>query len=508
MPGSSDKVIRAQVVIGNETVESPFVEVHNPARTHEVVGEMAVGTAALADRAVMAAHEAFVPWAALSPAERRGYLLRAADRIDEGLDERIELLTSEQGKVLWESRLDVGFASTIVRGFAELSERAAEETVVKDARGTTVLRRRPTGVTAAVVPWNYPVYLGCLAVGPALAAGNTVVVKPSEFAPLALTATLAMMASELPDGVLNIVPGEGAEAGAALARHPLVRKMMFTGGTETGKQVLRDAAGNLKNVSLELGGNDPAIVLESARLGDELIAELRRAVFTCSGQVCFDVKRIYVHESLYEQLVELFTAAADEICVGDGHDPRSVIGPLNNDRQFSKVSGLLERTRNSGATVTTVGTKLDPSTWSDGYFMLPSVVTGIGDEAELVATEQFGPIIPIVAFRDEAEAIAMANRTEYGLAASVWSEDVDHALAVGRQIESGTVFVNTHRAGASSAEMPFGGFKQSGIGRNSGFRSIEECMETQALAHRVDPSSFPGPSEWIPGKAATAPVRS
>jgi len=487
--------VRADVVAPIDGLVVAYGDVHDPARVSELVGQYALSTADVVDRVVTCAHAARTGWAALTAAERGEYLLRAADAVERDLGPRAELLTREQGKVLWESKLDLGGAPALLRYYATLAPSIDEERVTVDARGTTIVRRRPMGVTVLIVPWNYPVYLCLMGLAPALMAGNPVVVKPSEFAPLALTQTLAAISAELPPGVLTVVPGTGAEAGTALVSHPLVRKVVFTGGTTTGRTILRNAADTVKSVSLELGGNDPAIVLDDAVLDDATIREIRRSVYTCTGQVCFNIKRIYVQRGIYREFVNRFQAAVDELAVGRGLDPRAAIGPLNNRRQFDSVERLLDDTRRSGASVTVLGRKVDAAAWDEGYFMLPSVVTELPHAHGLVAAEQFGPTVPIVAFDDEAQATAWANDTEYGLAASVWSADVDHALTIARNVESGSVFVNSHRVGSSDQTMPFGGMKQSGLGRNHGTWAIDECMELQAISHRADTSAFPGPPD-------------
>ncbi|MFD0818065.1 aldehyde dehydrogenase family protein [Micromonospora zhanjiangensis] len=484
---------RAAVVVAGKPVASQFQPVHNPARTDEVVGEVAVGTAAHVERAVAAAADAFPGWSATPATRRAELLLAAADDLADHVDELATLLTREQGKVRWESMIDVGGAAKILRYYTGLADRlAADEVFRRDDRGTVHLGRRPVGVTGIIVPWNSPVYLAFLGLAPALLAGNTVVVKPSEYAPLALGRVLDVLAAHLPAGVVNIVPG-GAEAGSALVAHPRVRKVFFTGSTATGQQVMRGAAGNLKNLSLELGGNDPAIVLPSARVDDRLVDELVRAVFTLSGQICFDVKRIYVHRSRYADFVERYLDAVDRIVVGDGLDPASTIGPVNNRPQFERVRDLIERTRAAGATVRTVGRKLDPEGWDRGLFLLPSVVTDVEPGAEIVGCEQFGPVVPVLPYDTDEQVVAYANDTEFGLSASVWGEDREHALSVARRLECGSVFLNVHRLGASDMTMPFGGFKGSGIGRGHGMYSLDACTELQVIADYVDVSGFPGP---------------
>ena len=352
------------------------------------------------------------------------------------------------GKTLWESQLDVAAAPYLLHVSNRLADRLAEEERVESSRGTFVRRRVPVGVVAVIVPWNSPVVLAFNAIAPALVAGNTVVAKPSELAPLAVTQTLQQLARALPDGVVNVANG-GPETGAALAEHPRVRRIVLTGGTRAGQAAMRAAATHLADVTLELGGNDPAIVLESARIDDELVLALRDAAFTCAGQLCFAVKRVYAHRAVLHELTERLREATDEIVVGDGLDPQLTMGPLIDDDAVQRVEALVRRAAGDGGQVHMLGAPLDLSAFAEGSFMLPHLVTGLANEAELVATEQFGPVLPVLGFERETEVIAMANESDYGLSASVWTQDVEHAFDVGRRIEAGTVFVNVHRAGAS-----------------------------------------------------------
>lgn len=445
------------------------------------------------DRAVRAAAAAAPAWADCAPDERKQLMRQAALACTADFDQRATLLTREQGKVLWESNLDLAGAPYLLHECSRLITRVVAEDVVDDERGRFVTRRRPVGVVGVIVPWNYPVLLAFNGIAAALAAGNTVVVKPPELAPLALTQTVRTVAAVLPPGVLNVVPGDGAIAGAALAGHPLVRRILFTGGVVTGREVMRAAAGNVTGVGLELGGNDPAVVLESADIDDDLIGALRHSAFTCSGQICFAVKRIYVHRSHYRALLDGLTDAANQIAVGDGLDPDSTIGPVISEQSKQRIERLVADATTHGATVRELGRKVDPQSWHDGHFVLPHLVSDIPHDSDLVAAEQFGPILPIVPFDHTDEAIAMANDSEFGLAASVWTRDDDHAFEVGRRIEAGTVFVNVHRAGASDHTTPFGGVKRSGIGRINGWASIEELTDTQVLIRRDDAATLPGP---------------
>jgi aldehyde dehydrogenase len=275
-----------------------------------------------------------------------------------------------------------------------------------------------------------------------------------------------------------------------------VRKVLFTGSVETGKRVLRAAADTVKNVGMELGGNDAALVLRDAPIGPDLVRELVAGVFGLSGQVCYGVKRIYVDAGRLAEFTGAFTEMAARITVGDGLDPRSTIGPLTTRAGYDKVLALRAASQAAGARVEVVGTKLDPAGWEEGHFVLPTVVTGLAPDAPLVTAEQFGPIIPVLPFADEDEAVALANGTEFGLGASVWSADAEPAWRLARRIEAGSVFVNMHRIGASPMSRPFGGFKQSGVGRNHGLVSVLACMERQAVVELDDPAALPGTDHW------------
>lgn len=482
----------APIIIGGKDRPldgSPSMPVIDPS-SRQVVGHAARATKSDVDDAVGAASASLEAWKRMSAVERAGHMRAAADAIDRGVAERARLMTREHGKVLWESNVDAEGASRILRYYADFAERYDTPDIIEDGRGRVITKRAPFGVAAVIVPWNFPIILGFLMLSPALLAGNTIVVKPPEDVPLAFTATLRVLADVLPAGVVNVAPGVGEETGRALSEHPAVRKISFTGSIPTGQALMRAAATNIKGISLELGGNDPALVLEGAHVDDALVSELVRGVYTSSGQICYNVKRLYVHRSHYADFVERFTDATNEIVVGNGLEPASTIGPLTTEQQFRFVRGLLERTNDSGATVRTVGEKLDPATWDDGYFVLPSVVTDVAPKAELVTCEQFGPVVPILPFDDEDEAVRLANGTDFGLAASVWDDDVEHAFEVADKVDAGTVFVNVHRVGASDLSMAFGGFKQSGFGRGHGYVAVEEASELKVLAQRIDLSTY------------------
>lgn len=484
----------AEVLVPGHSATNAYNAVHNPARTSELVGRVAAGTGRDVDRAVEVARAALPVWAGLSVQERADLLLEAAVRLRVGdQHSRVELLTREHGKVLWEASLDVQGAAAILDYYAGLADQYAEEVHLSTAAGAALVTRRPIGVTAVIVPWNYPVYLAFLMLVPALLAGNPVVIKPSQLVPLALSDVLKTLMATLPPGVVTVVPGTGREVGVALAEHRGVRALFFTGSTETGRSVVRNSAGNLKRLGLELGGNDPAIVLDTARMDDEMIREMVRGVYTSSGQVCYAVKRIYVHRQQHDEFVARFTDAVGSLVVGDGLDPNTDMGPLNNRQQLDKVQDLVRNAEASGARVTPMGKKADAQGWNEGHFMLPTIVTGIAPEAPLVVEEQFGPAVPILPYDDEVHALEMANATEHGLAASVWSADHEHAMSVARGIDAGSVFINAHRIGASALSLPFGGMKESGLGRRHGFWALEESSEIQVIADITGPSRLPGP---------------
>jgi aldehyde dehydrogenase len=488
-----------------------FIDVENPARPSDAVGIVARCTAADVDRAVRAAEEAFPAWSGTTAARRAELMRLAADRLAERLPELTETVVLEVGKVVNDARGDVAGAIALLRSFADLAP-AVEK--VEDLTGgpgtgnarTVLLHKVPVGPVAVISPWNTPVYLTFNSVAPALIAGCTVVVKPPEIAPLALTAALAEVASLLPPGVLNVVPGRGSVVGDALAVHPGIRSVLFTGGTEAGSKVLAAAAGTIKKVSVELGGNDPALVLESAVIDEAMLREMIAGSFSVSGQVCFNIKRIYVHRSRYDEFLEKFTAMVDQLVVGDGFDPAAHIGPVTTKDGYENALQLISDAKANGALVHEGGQLGDGIDWEAGYFIRPTVVTNLSAGAELVLTEQFAPVIPILPFDDDEQAIREANRTEFGLASSIWSADSEHAQRVALRIEAGNTFINAHRVGASVPAVPFGGMKHSGLGRNHLMYSVEACMEEHAIVRYGNSGEeIPGIQHWSTLRLAGPP---
>jgi len=477
-----------QFIDGREQAPAAVIEVRNPSRVAHLVGTVAAGTSADVDAAVRAAAAAAPAWAATSAEDRIALFARIADEIDAVADELATLVAQENGSVREIIRREIIGAAGAFRGVGDhLADKLAPVRHDSGPDGASVVvSRRPYGVVACIVPWNAPLILTANKIAPALAAGNTVVLKPSPFAPLGVTLIGRIAASILPAGVVNVVNGEG-EVGAALIGHPAVRKISFTGGGQTARHVMRQAADRLTGVHFELGGNDPAIVLDDADLAvtADRIAD---SAFRRAGQVCFAVKRVYVPRAQLAEFGRLLAERVDRITVGDALDPRATMGPLNNAGQLEKVRGLRERAVAAGRDVRELGTVLDAGAWDEGHFLRPTVVLDAAHDDELVREEQFGPILPVVAYDTEEEAIAMANDTEYGLCSSVWSRSLERAARVADRIESGMTIVNSHLfSPVGTREIPFGGWKQSGIGWEGSPYGIEEYLQF----HSVDVQALP-----------------
>jgi acyl-CoA reductase-like NAD-dependent aldehyde dehydrogenase len=468
-------------VNGKSVASDHYFEVRDPGNFSEVVGTVAAASARHVDDAVTAAYQAGYSWRNVPLRERLDLLLEAASAMEAIAEQLATTLVREQGILLVETVRDVANGVQTLRETAGIAEAFLQDETFEDGETLIRLEKAPIGVVAAIIPWNAPMGLAMTKVGPALACGNTLVLKPSPFAPIALSQALQVIAGFFPPGVVNIVNGDG-ECGPTLTRHPLVRKVSFTGSVAVGKAVMAAAAESIKNIGLELGGNDPAIILDDAK-AEEVVPELIRRIFPRSGQVCYAVKRIYVPAALHDKFHEALCAGIDKLQVGYGLDPRATLAPVNNRNQFNFIQGLLERTRSSGATVRELGGKVDPDTWNNGYYLRPAVISNVAPNAEVVTCEQFGPIIPLVPYRTEDEAIDMANSTEHGLASSVWTSDFDRGMQLAKRIEAGLTFVNSHaRTSLGDRHLPFGGVKQSGIGRVRTTIGMAEYIEYHAIS--------------------------
>lgn len=421
------------------------------------------------DEAMAAAQAALPGWAS-EEAPRRKALLAIADAIDAATDELALVLTHEQGKPLRDARSEVAMTGQVFRYYAGLD---TQPQVLKDDETALIeLVRRPMGVVAAITPWNFPLALLARKVAPGLLAGNTLVVKPSPYTPLSTLALAAAIESAVPAGALNVVSGSD-ELGALMTSHPIPRKVTFTGSVATGRAIAVSAAPDLKRLTLELGGNDPAIVLEDVDIAT-IAPKIFLTSFVNNGQVCSVIKRVYVHESRHDELVEALVEQAKSVTIGSGvEDPD--FGPLNNKPQLKRVMGLVADARDNGAAVAVGGSRPDRR----GYFFEPTVVVNASDGTRLVDEEQFGPVLPVLKFRDIDDVVRRANNTNFGLDASVWGADLDRVTRVGNALECGTVWMNTHAV--RLPEQPTGGLKWSGMGLENGPFGYEDLTDLQVL---------------------------
>jgi acyl-CoA reductase-like NAD-dependent aldehyde dehydrogenase len=484
MPALTQNTVRVELLIdGAHQSRDERFDVRDPGRTSDLVATVATASPADVDAAVRAAGRAQPSWGSLGPAKRLAVLEAAVVPVEAAIEQLAPQLTRENGGTLFESRMDLTRGMELFRDFLRRAPDLLAAQTVDTETHWLRRERHPVGVCALIVPWNSPVVLTMSKVAPALAAGNTVVVKPSILAPVVLAAVLEQLAEQLPPGVINVVHGD-APVGDALVRHPEVRKVSFTGSVRVGKQIMAAASDTVKRVSLELGGNDPAILLPDVEL-DACAPLLARGAFTRAGQVCFAVKRIYAPRSRYEECVEALVAEADGFLVGHGLDPDTTFGPLISAEAKARVQALITRADAAGATVHRVGSFTADADPDGGHYLLPAVVSGIGHDAELVGVEQFGPVVPVIAYDDVEEAISLANDSEFGLCSSVWGTDTDRAIAVAGRLQTGGTFINSHNISSLSFDMPLGGVKESGIGRERTELGLQEYVEEHAirLAH-------------------------
>jgi acyl-CoA reductase-like NAD-dependent aldehyde dehydrogenase len=447
--------------IAGKLVESKdSFDVINPA-TGKVLAEAPAATAEQLDAAIAAAKIAFKSWSALGYDGRQKYMNAYADALEAHRDELARLLTQEQGKPLRTmAEPEVDQSISWIRQIAE--RRILVEVVEETAEHIVELHHTPLGVIGAITPWNFPVLLALWKVAPALITGNTMVIKPSPFTPLSALRFGQIAQSILPPGVLSIVSG-GNDLGPQLTHHPDIAKISFTGSTETGKHVLRAAAGTVKRVTLELGGNDAAIILPDADYRS-IIPQLFWGAVGNSGQWCVGIKRLYVHRSFHKEFVQAFIHYARQQKLGDGLDHEVTVGPVQNKMQFDKVKAFIDDIKANGQNIV-LGGDVDENL--PGYFIPVTVVDNPPESARIVQEEQFGPIVPIIAYDDVEDAIARANNSPFGLGGSVWGRDTAAAVAVANRLETGMVWVNEiHTQGV---DIPFGGHKQSGLGTEHGF---------------------------------------
>lgn len=456
--------------------------IHNPADFHEIVGNAQATDINDIDPIVRKAHSAQRNWAATAPSDRAKQLAEAVAGLE--LEGMAELTTQEVGKPLADSQREYMYLLAAVSNLEpEMPWLAHGQNLGSSATHVTKVLRAPFGVVGVIGAWNAPVGMSMVNVAPALVAGNSVILHLPPSAPLAAGAVFTRLQSALPDGVLSLVTSPDPSIAQALVEHPLVRHIHFTGSCAVGRLVAAEAAASLTALTLELGGNDPAILLEDAFDIPDLFASVAAAALMASGQACIALKRLYVPRSRVDDAIDGLREVFDAHVVGNGLHQGVTLGPLHTDRQRDYVRSLVVDAGDRGARVVECGTyEGDPSL---GYFLKPTLVAGLDNDAPLVQQEQFGPALPIIAYDDLDQALAMANDSEYGLAASVWSRDVDEAEQVAQKIESGMVAINAHGAAAVDTRAPFGGLKSSGIGRGGSNRAgLETFTEPRAIIRR------------------------
>lgn len=484
-----DQVITTDVFIDGEArkaSDGKVYDIFNPARPSELVGHAAAATANDVDDAVHAAHNAFPAWSKLSYGERAAKLREIAAALtadEEDVKYRSRLFTREHGKIGRETLMEMSRLGDRFMLSAEYGERLDTDEQIAGPPFDILIHRQPRGVAALIVPWNWPLSILGAKLPQALVAGNTVVVKPSANSALAPSLTLQIMARMLPPGVLNILTGHASTIGDPLVGHRLVRKVNFTGSIAVGRHVMKTAADNITPVTLELGGNDAALVLEDAELNDDVFMRMYLGAFASSGQICMALKRLYVHESRYDEVVAGVTAACERAVVGDGLLPETLMGPVNNAKQLKVVTDMIAEARAQGADVRECGVVPDEALYKGGgYFQKPTLVYNADPSLSVVREEQFGPALPIMKFSSDEQAIAMANDSDFGLCSSVWTPDRERAVAMAKRLEAGYTYLNGHGPMAQDSRGPFGGFKQSGIGRNLGFDGVLAFTEAHSIS--------------------------
>ena len=479
----ADGSYKRMLIDGNwvDAASGKRFETHNPA-TGELLATIAEGDAEDINRAVAAARRAFEgPWSKVRPFERQNLLLKLADLVERHFDDLSELDTLDMGAPISRTRGNRLRVLGMLRYYAGQATAIHGETIENSLPGEifSYTLKEPIGVVGAIIPWNGPLAATIWKIGPAIATGCTVVLKPAEEAPLTSlrVAELAMEAG-VPAGVINVVPGFGETAGAALASHPDVDKVAFTGSHVTGQSIVKASAGNLKRVSLELGGKSPDIVFADADL-DSAVPGAAMAVFANSGQICSAGTRLFVEDKVYDEFVGRVAEFGRKLQVGNGLDPNTQIGPLVSQQQLDRVSSYLDIGQKEGATALAGGARLTEGALSKGYFVPPTVFANVEDTMRIAQEEIFGPVISAISFKDPDELIQRANATSFGLGSGVWTSDVSKAHRVARALRAGSVWVNCYQA--MDPAVPFGGYKMSGYGRESGKQHVEEYLNVKAV---------------------------
>jgi len=457
-------LINGEMVAGTSTMP-----VLNPA-TEEVLTDCPRSSEEQLNQAVQAAKNAFSSWSQTQIQERKEIVLKIADIVEANAQELAQILTEEQGKPIGDATGEVYGMAAFCRYFASLD---LPVRLIEDSDGRKVeAHRTPLGVVGAIVPWNFPLILLAFKLPPALIAGNTIVIKPAPTTPLSTLRVAELIKDVAPPGVINVITDLN-DLGAALTAHPDVRKISFTGSTATGAKVMAGAAGLLKRITLELGGNDAGIVLDDVD-PKEAAPKLFNSAFQNTGQVCIAMKRLYVHEDIYDEMCDELATLANETVIGNGLEQGTKLGPLNNKMQFDKVKALIEEAKTDGNVIAGGEVPDQP-----GYFIRPTIVRDIEEGSRLVDEEQFGPVLPVMKFSDEEDAVERANATQWGLGGSVWSSDLDKAYALAEKMEAGTIWINKHSE--LDPTIPFGGSNQSGLGKELGAEGLEEFTQLKII---------------------------
>jgi betaine-aldehyde dehydrogenase len=472
----------ARMVIGGDTVdaaEGRTFDIVNPA-DGRVMATAPQGGAEDVERAVVAARAAFEDrrgWATWAAGKRGRSLAKLAQLIKDHSEELARLESRNVGKPITGARGEVIGASLVFDYYAGAANKIFGQTIPVSKPGLDLTLREPIGVCGLIVPWNFPLLMASWKVAPALAAGNTAILKPASYSPLtALRLGELALEAGIPPGVLNVLTGPGGSAGAALAAHPGVGKIAFTGETTTGQEIMRLASNNVKKVSLELGGKSPNIVFADADL-EKFARESPSSVFDNTGQDCCARSRILVERSVHERVVELFAEATRAIKVGDPADDATEVGTLVSQKQKDRVKEYLEIGLGEGATIVVGGTEPDDPALADGAYLMPTIFDGVDNDMRIAREEIFGPVVSVIPFDSEEEALRLANATPYGLSGSIWSRDIGKALRAAKALQSGVISVNSNSS--VHTEAPFGGYKMSGIGRELGMSALDLYTETK-----------------------------
>jgi betaine-aldehyde dehydrogenase len=469
-----------KMIIGGEQVDAAdgqTFDVTNPA-TGEVIAKAPLGGAEDVDRAVKAAQAAFDgPWSTWSASKRGRTLQKLSNLVKQNLEDLAQLESRNVGKPISSARGEAFAVSLVFEYYAGAANKLFGETIPVSTPGLDFTLREPIGVVGLIVPWNFPMNMASWKLGPALAAGNTTILKPASYTPLtAIRLGELALEAGFPPGVVNVVTGPGGTAGAALAGHAEVGKIAFTGETTTGQEIMRLAANNVKKVSLELGGKSPNIVFADADL-ERFAAESPLAVFDNAGQDCTARSRIFVEASVHDRVVELFTDATRKLVVGDPSQDATQMGSLVSERQRERVSDYIAIGRDEGAELVYGGEAPPGDPFDIGAYLMPTIFDGARTEMRIVREEIFGPVVAIIPFSDEAEAIRLANDTPYGLSGSIWCRDIGKALRVAKAVKAGVLSVNSNSS--VHTEAPVGGYKMSGMGRELGMHALELYTEVK-----------------------------